>query len=266
MTTLDLPGATLDYEVQGAGPTVVQLHGLTSSRHREAELGLDLCRSVDHDHRVIRYDARGHGASTGSFTIDSYTWPRLADDLLALLDHVCPGEQVHGVGPSMGSATLLYAALRDPGRFRTLTLVIPPTAWGSRTGQRDTYRMKAHVVEEQGVPALVELGRRQPLPPAVPPDLPLASPSVPEHLLPAVFRGAALSDLPDRDRLSHLTIPTLILAWLHDPSHPVSTAALLDETLPNTDLRLARTPHDVATWPERFRENVVTQEQNSQAA
>ena len=46
MPTFDAPGTTLAYEVEGKGPPVVQLHGLTSCRERDARLGLDLGRSL----------------------------------------------------------------------------------------------------------------------------------------------------------------------------------------------------------------------------
>ncbi|WP_258934278.1 alpha/beta hydrolase [Nesterenkonia pannonica] len=79
-----------------------------------------------------------------------YLWPKLADDLLKLLDQAAPGQAVHAAGPSMGSATLLYAALRDPERFRTLTLMVPPTAWETREHQGESYRASADLVEKQG--------------------------------------------------------------------------------------------------------------------
>lgn len=46
-----------------------------------------------------------------------------------------PGERVHGVGPSMGGATLLHTACRQPDRFSGLTLMVPPTAWETRAAK-----------------------------------------------------------------------------------------------------------------------------------
>ena len=144
MPSFAVPGAVLDHDVvtsprattaPAASPWVVQLHGLTSSRRRDARLGLDVGRAAAEPGpgsvpgaTLLRYDARGHGRSTGRPDPADYTWDRLADDLLALLAHRAPGRAVHGVGPSMGTGTLLHAAVRDPGRFASLTLVVPPTA------------------------------------------------------------------------------------------------------------------------------------------
>ena len=257
MPTLDVPDAVLDYEVVGdSGPLVVQLHGLTSSRERDARIGLDISRSLM-DHRVLRYDARGHGHSTGSTDPDRYRWDSLAGDLLALLDHVAPGEQVHGVGPSMGSATLLHAAVRDPGRFASLTLVVPPTAWTTRRAQARLYLANAEVVERDGLALFVERGREQAGPPALA-DAPLTDPSVAEHLLPSVLRGAASTDLPEPEDVRALDIPTLVLAWSDDPNHPLSTAALLHELVDDSELVVARTPYGIMAWSGLFADHVTT--------
>lgn len=238
-----------------AGPLVVQLHGLTSSRARDALLGLDLPMAL-RGHRVLRYDARGHGGSTGSTDPTTYMWPSLADDLLRLLEHVAPGERVHGVGPSMGSATLLHAALREPERFATLTLLVPPTAWESRTAQRATYLVNADLVERQGLGAFVELGLTAPVVPAMA-DAPRTAPDVVETLLPALLRGAAMSDLPPLRELATITAPTLLLAWSDDPTHPVSTATALADSMPNARLVLARTPYGLMAWPSLFADHVT---------
>lgn len=256
MPTLDLPGGRLDYEVAGrSGPLVAQLHGLTSSRHRDARLGLDLPRALSRAHRVLRYDARAHGASTGTAHASHYTWPRLADDLLAVLERVAPRERVHGVGPSMGAGTLLHAAVRDPGRFSSLTLVTPPTAWETRRAQTATYLANADLVEQDGIGAFIEVGLVAPTVPALA-DAPHTVPDVPETLLPTVLRGAARTDLPSPDIVSTIEVPTLVLAWIDDPTHPVSTAERIHELLPDSRLVVARTPFDVTAWPGLFADHV----------
>lgn len=255
MATFEVPGAVLDHELAGeSGTPVVQLHGLTSSRARDAEVGLDLGRALP-GRRVLRYDARGHGGSTGRAVPEDYTWPRLAEDLLRLLDHVLPGERVHGVGPSMGSATLLHAAVRDPGRFAGLTLLVPPTAWATRRAQAAGYLAGADLVERHGLAAFVERGSAAPVPPALS-DSPRTGPSVPEHLVPSVLRGAASSDLPGSDELATITVPTLIMAWSRDPAHPVGTATALHDIIPGSRLVLARSAHGMRGWPGLFAEHV----------
>ncbi|MGB7449547.1 MAG: alpha/beta hydrolase [Ornithinimicrobium sp.] len=259
MPSLLLPNATLDYEVSVSpvdpvASFVVQLHGLTSSRSRDARLGLDLAERVN-THPVLRYDARGHGRSTGDDDERSYRWSRLADDLIALLDVAAPG-RVHGVGQSMGAGTLLHAAVCAPERFASLVLGIPPTAWDTRAAQRESYLDSARVVERDGIETLVSQSHQSPSPPAVDSNRPLTRPEVQERLLPTVFRGAAGSDLPDAARIATLGMPTLLLAWTDDPAHPLSTAQRLHELMPASTLVTARTPADTAQWSARVAEHL----------
>jgi 3-oxoadipate enol-lactonase len=248
MSTFAVPGAELDVELSNeGGHPVVQLHGLTSSRSRDRLLDLDLGRGLSGT-RLLRYDARGHGRSTGRPAPDDYRWDRLADDLLRMLDAFFPGERVHGVGPSMGTATLLHAAVRDPDRFSGLTLLLPPTAWETRVAKGDEYRAAALLVEQQGVDVFVEAARLAPVPPATE-GLPETRPDVDATLLPSLFRGAAASDLPPAEDVARIGVPTTLLAWVGDPSHPLSTAEALLGLVPSATLTVATTRADVETWP-----------------
>ncbi|TIC86663.1 alpha/beta hydrolase [Nocardioides sp. GY 10127] len=240
---------------------VVQLHGLTSSRARDVLLGMNLSRGLDRRPdgaatRVLRYDARAHGLSTGGLDLTRYRWSSLADDLLNLLDHVFPGWQVHGVGPSMGTGTLLHAASRLPDRFGTLTLVVPPTAWETRRAKAESYEKQARIVEERGIEGLVEAGRVAPVPPAAA-NHPDTLPDVSLELLPTLLRGAAKADFPAPEQVASIQHPTLILAWTGDPAHPLSSAERLHELIPHSRLVVAETPEDAEHWPQLFAEHVA---------
>lgn len=62
--------------------------------------------------------------------------------------------------------------------------------------------------------------------------------------------------LPPAAELAIIDIPTLILAWIDDPAHPLSTAYWLHEVLPNSRLVVAKTREDVETWPRLVVEHV----------
>lgn len=248
MPTFEVPGAELAVALSDeGGHPVVQLHGLTSSRARDRLLNLDLGRGLSGT-RLLRYDARGHGRSTGRKIPEDYQWQNLADDLLRLLDRWFPGERVHGVGPSMGAGTLLHAAALEPDRFTGLTLMVPPTAWETRPAQAENYRAAAALIESDGVDAFNAATRGAAAPPATI-GAPETVPDVPDALLPSLFRGAALSDLPDPDALARIEVPTTILAWVDDPGHPLSTAESLSLLLPQSTLTVAHSPEDLQTWP-----------------
>ncbi|MEV0584618.1 alpha/beta fold hydrolase [Nonomuraea sp. NPDC050310] len=250
----DVNGVRLAYDVRGQGPLVLCAHGLTSSRAAE-----DASALLDHDHiaaaagrTVARYDARGHGRSQGRPVPDDYRWPALAGDLLALADLLQPHAPVAGIGASMGAATLLWAAVREPGRFDRLVLRIPPTAWQTRTAQAAVLAQSAKALEQAGLRAWLAAAGPSPQPPLFADDpLPVLPPAVPEELLPSVLRGAGASDLPDPEDLAKMGVPTLILAWAGDPGHPVSTAERLAALLPAADLHVATTRAELASWTGR---------------
>lgn len=241
-------GHALARDRRGTGLPVVQLHGLSSSRRRDEVFGLDLTAGRD-GLQVVRYDARGHGESPGTTDPDDYTWPALARDLLALLDEEFPGRRVHGVGQSMGSATLLTAAAAEPDRFASLTLGIPPTVWGWRREQSRLYDLAARQVARWGGARWSELTRTLPTSPAIDPDRPHTAPDVRDEWLPAAFRGAAATDLPPEEQIGRLRMPVLLLAWPQDASHPLEVAEHLLELLPDARLEVARSPAEVEKWP-----------------
>ena len=71
--------------------------------------------------RMIALDCRGHGESAKPHDPALYGRANMADDLIALLDHLGI-ERTHVLGFSMGSRLALAAALTAPERFATLTL------------------------------------------------------------------------------------------------------------------------------------------------
>lgn len=246
-------GAELDVSTSGAGSPVVVLHGLTSSRANEQALGTDWPAALGDRHRVVAYDARGHGASTGRSHPADYDWRNLATDLFAVLDAADVHEPVDGIGASMGTATMLHAAVRDPRRFRRLVLTIPPTAWQTRAAQADGYLAAADLVEEYGVRRLIAMNALQPVPPACA-GLVMPAPAIAEELLPSVLRGAAATDLPSATDIAALSQPVLILAWTDDPGHPLSTAEELTDLLDDVTVFVASTPEHRAAWPQIARD------------
>jgi 3-oxoadipate enol-lactonase len=245
--------------VLGDGPPFVWGHGLTSSRASEDRLPLlrwDVITGAGR--QVVRYDAAGHGQTGGPPDPASYEWPRLAGDLLALLDELGL-DRVDAGGASMGCASTLHAAVGAPERFHRLVLVIPPTAWDTRAAQAEQYRASAAYVEQEGKAAWLEVAAdtRRPAIFAGLPPAPMAV-DIPEEILPAVLRGAAGSDLPPPEAITSLEHPTLILAWAGDPGHPESTAHRLGELLPDSDVRVAHRLEDLFTWSAAIADFLTT--------
>ncbi|MFC7528553.1 alpha/beta fold hydrolase, partial [Actinoplanes sp. GCM10030250] len=237
-----------------AGPLLGYSHGVYFTPAVEDSIGVLDWSLLARTRRIVRYDQRGHGSSTGEPDPASYTWRALADDLLAVADSVAGDEPVDWAGSSLGTASLLWAATKRPDRFRRLILMIPPTVRDDRVAPARTYETAARLVEHRGKNLWLQAMRN--FKPPIFADVPtwVFDADVPEPLLPSVMRGAALSDLPGDDALKAIPHPTLILAWEDDPVHPVASARLLAETLPDARLHVSATVADIRKWPARIAE------------
>ncbi len=114
-------GVRLSGEQHGEGTPIVLLHGLTATRRYVVMGSRMLERS---GHRVVAYDARGHGHSSSAPVPDAYTYELLAEDLGAVLDGL-EIERAALAGASMGAHTALRFALDHPDRVLALGLITP---------------------------------------------------------------------------------------------------------------------------------------------
>jgi len=108
-------------EQAGEGLPVVLLHGLTATR-RYVVMGSRLLERSGH--RVIAYDARGHGRSGAPADPTAYSYEHLRADLNTVLEGVGV-ERAVLAGASMGAHTALSFGLDSPERVRALCLITP---------------------------------------------------------------------------------------------------------------------------------------------
>jgi len=113
--------ASDDGDGDGDGLPIVLLHGLTASRRYVVMGSRGLQRA---GHRVVAYDARGHGGSSPAPSPDAYTYDELSADLVAVLDAL-QIERALLAGVSMGAHTVLRLALDLPERVAALALITP---------------------------------------------------------------------------------------------------------------------------------------------
>jgi pimeloyl-ACP methyl ester carboxylesterase len=101
--------------------TIILVHGFSSNRNegwkRTGWYSAFERRRV----RCVALDQRGHGESAKPHDADAYQRTRLAEDVVALMDHLGLGA-VDLFGYSMGARTALAVALAHPGRLTNLIL------------------------------------------------------------------------------------------------------------------------------------------------
>jgi pimeloyl-ACP methyl ester carboxylesterase len=119
--TFERDGVRLAGQEAGEGPPIVLLHGLTATRRYVVMGSTALERS---GHRVLAYDARGHGRSSPATDPADYGYEDLALDLESVLDQARVQRAVLA-GASMGAHTLLRLALHRPDRVGGLVVITP---------------------------------------------------------------------------------------------------------------------------------------------
>jgi pimeloyl-ACP methyl ester carboxylesterase len=103
-------GVALAYTDTGVGtPPFMLVHGLCD----DLDVMAPLARRLAGDHRVVRVDLRGHGASDAPEGGHTYTVETLAADVAAVCDHLGVDQAVV-VGHSLGGAVAVQLAATLP--------------------------------------------------------------------------------------------------------------------------------------------------------
>lgn len=114
MAVLEVPGATLHYDVQGTGPVL-----LLAGAPMDASGFAPIVPLLAADHTVITYDPRGVARSSVTDPDAQLTAETLAEDLHLLLAEVTT-EPADILASSGGAIAALELAVRHPEQVRTL--------------------------------------------------------------------------------------------------------------------------------------------------
>ena len=234
MAELVRDGATIHYEVTGAGPTVILGHSLLC----DADMWRGVAPRLAAKYKVINIEARGHRRSTapGPFTLED-----LAGDWIDILDRE-GGGRAFLVGLSMGGMTALRLALRAPARVAGMVL-IDSNGDEEERGKRTQYAVLEWIYRRFGLVgpvarrmAHVMLGkttlhRRPEVFEELKQMVQRHDKAVVPHALRAVFRRG-----PILDRLSAISCPTLVLVGDEDQATPVVKSERLAKAIPGARL------------------------------
>jgi pimeloyl-ACP methyl ester carboxylesterase len=120
--SVDVPGATLHYEISGSGPVLMLIgHPMGCSGFAA------LVPLLVNDYTVVTYDPRGFGRSTIADRDQDAEPDLLADDVRRVLEAVSD-RPAHVFGSSGGAVTGLALVARHPDRAGTLVAHEPPLA------------------------------------------------------------------------------------------------------------------------------------------
>jgi len=233
MLTIRANDLEIAYDVLGAGPPLVMLHGATSSGRETFAAQIPALGSA---FRLYLPDARGHGSTrwdvAGGFQAE---W--LVDDLEAFVDALGL-RTFHLLGYSMGAMTALEFATRAPERLRTLVVVGITSAREPRASVARRLMDPERVLRDDPAWA-AEMVRTLD---------PVQGPGAWRRLLPAIAEDVATQPLITPGALRTITAPTLVACGDRDPLAPVRQALELSRQV--RDGRLFVAPdsgHDVLT-------------------
>ncbi len=238
------PAPTIRGESAGEGPPLVLCHGITATRKYVVHGSRSLERA---GHRVITYDARGHGESDPAPPGQGYGYPELVGDLERVVAaELGAAERFVLAGHSMGAHTAVAYALRHGDRLAGLAVIGP--AYGGAEASPETIAYwdgLAAALAKGGVDGFVDYieahqGIDQAFRDSV---LRFTRERISLHRDPAAL-VEALRELP-RSRpfgalseLAAVAVPALVVASYDeaDPGHPYAVAEAYAEALPQARL------------------------------
>lgn len=228
MPYADLPNVRLHYRLDGDASLPVLV--LSNSLGTNLDMWQPQVAAFSQRFRLLRYDTRGHGAS--SVTPGPYTIAQLGQDVIGLLDHLQIA-RAHFCGLSMGGITGMWLAVHHPQRIDRLVLsntaayIGPPENWTNR----------AAAVERDGVASIAAAVVERWLTPGFAAQQPALVASLLAMLGATDAAGyaancRAVRDSDLREAVAAITRPTLVIAGANDLPTPPRDGAFLAQAIP----------------------------------
>jgi 3-oxoadipate enol-lactonase len=254
MPMVDADGCLLNVSVDDRGdrPTLM----LSNSLGCTLEMWEPQMSALVREFRVIRYDRRGHGKS--QVPPGPYSMERFGRDVLAILDALRI-EKTHWCGLSMGGMVGQWLGANAPERFDRIILANTSCYYPDPTNWHN--RIKA--VKEGGLAAVADAVLGGWLTADFREREPQVSARMKAMLLASPVQGyvaccEALSTLDQRDLLTRIKSPTLVIAGRHDNATPVSAAELIRSAIAGARMTILEAAHiSNVEQPRAFTDAVV---------
>jgi pimeloyl-ACP methyl ester carboxylesterase len=241
-------------EVAGEGPPIVLCHGITASRRYVHHGSRALERA---GHKVVAYDARGHGESDPAPPGEGYGYPWLVADLERVIAAEVGEAPFLLAGHSMGAHTAVAYALRHPQRLTGLVLIGPVYAGEISPESLAYWDGLAAALESGGIDGFVDyIDRNQAIDPTWR-DSVLGFTRArmllhrhPEAVVEALRQVSRSRPFDSLAELEGLDVPALVVAShdAADPGHPYAVAAAYAKRLPRARLVSEKEGESPLAW------------------
>jgi 3-oxoadipate enol-lactonase len=233
-------GVRIHYEIEGRedGPPLLFSHALGANLAlRDAQID----EATGLGFRVIRYDCRGHGAS--SAPARDATIERLGRDVLELLDSLGV-ERTNFCGVSMGGVTGVWLAMNQPRRLARVALC-GTAVWN---GKPDLWNERIAKVRKEGTEAIADTILERWFTPEFWAGRPDEMARVRAMIAGTEAAGyvacaAAVRDADLRDMLGLIEAPTLVVIGSRDPSATPEKGQYLVERIPGAQKLVLECAH-----------------------
>jgi 3-oxoadipate enol-lactonase len=233
-------GARIAYRIDGSSdsPALILSNSIATTLHMWDQQIPALSRHF----RVVRYDIRGHGASSvppGAYSID-----RFGRDVIEMMDALNI-QRAHFLGLSLGGFIAQWLGIHAPERIDRLILSNTAPCLGPPKAFDENIKS---VLQSKDMTERAEMFLRNWFPPHM---LEAGGDEIEQFRtmvlgmsregLAANF--AAIRDMDLRRTIALITRPTLVIAGEHDQVTSVSHARAIAETIPGAQLKVLPTVH-----------------------
>jgi len=229
---------TPSLNITGSGLPFIWMHGMLNSVESDSLYSLidfdQLSKSVS----LVRYD------TCNKSVLGDYSWDATTEELLQIVKMQNYQSMILG-GCSMGSGAAIHAAIKEPLKVKALVLVTPPPAWEARIEVKAIYRKIISRLHQNSIPEFLKrlIAQNQDPPnfyehvhPGTRKRLLDCRLSFAPEYYPKIYLGGAESDLPEREQIGQINVPTLIVAYINDPNHPLEIAQEINSLIKGSEL------------------------------
>ncbi len=254
MPFVHLHGDHFHYELDGARSAPVLV--LSNSLGTTLDMWRPQVEAFGRRFRLLRYDTRGHGDS--AVTRGPYTIAQLGGDVIALLDAL-DINRAHFCGLSMGGVTGMWLATHAAQRFERFVLC--NTA--ARVGTAEFWATRIATLRQGGLepvaPGFMERWFSAPFRTRDPQTVAMMRKMLVSTPLDGYIACCeALRDNDQRESITTVRLPTLVIGGTHDVATPPADGRFIAERIPGARYVEFDTAHlSNMEVPEKFSDTVL---------